>query len=447
MKKWYLFFIPIVIFFIIKQEKEIKFIPNEYKIISENYNVEDKNKYFNSKYEKIFEKNVVNLDDFNYESYKDTKITKKEIKEDLDLFIYTLQTKYAYYDRFGGDAEFIKRKNNLLESIKEKEISSDKFAKLLSKNFDNIYDFHFFINDYKINEEKRKFNYYMSKKTLNEKDLKNICEEDKEKYIKYTLDKNGDIKYTVVSSSLSNDDIIEVFLKDNKGRKNKYVLYKLKPIYSSIRLDYKIEKNYDYIYIRTFSEIEKDNYYENLSSKLKKADKDLIIDFRGNKGGMTIKFNPILKKYYSNSEEILNMIIGTKSRLYLNDETEKIEWENINGDTFNKNTKINKDTKIYILVDRKTFSAPEIISLGLKLVDFKNVIIIGTNSGGSIISNVPLDYRLVLPNSKIMVNTGITYRHLIDRAKELTGLEPDIWLDSYDDKYFEKIEKFIEKNK
>jgi len=81
---------------------------------------------------------------------------------------------------------------------------------------------------------------------------------------------------------------------------------------------------------------------------------------------------------------------------------------------------------LFVLVDNHTFSASEWLIAALRNKD--NVIFVGTNSGGGLISDSAI--KLVLPNSRINIQCGSGLGFYYDDTMftEETGFSPDIWV-------------------
>ncbi|WP_156286424.1 S41 family peptidase [Oceanivirga salmonicida] len=435
-KKFLIFVFSVAFFLFISfkfKTKDIEFIPNKFNIVKEKEYIFDRKARSNAKYENIIKRNW----EFG-NTVGNVEISIEKAIEDIEVFMYLLKTRYPYYDKFGGDATFSKAKNEILKILNRKDkIDSFELSKIILNNLKVIEDIHFTV--FGNNSISKNFYYYKYDKYVDNKLLDKISKEDREKYIKYTLDKNGNIRYTIVANSNINDKNIKLNLKLKDGKFLEYTLQKINSINFKInKNEFEEHKNYYIIRVRNFKNDDR-NYYKKYSDKIK--EKDLVIDFRGNTGGYISTFNNILSKYYYNMEEAINRGLKKSALNYIDLTWDKIENKTILNRVYKKNK-----NKIYILVDRGTYSAPEIISIILKLVDYKNVIILGVSTAGAISGNTS-EFTWTLPNSKISVNTGYIYHETIDKAKEYIGLEPDIWLDPNDEKIFEKLDRFIKKRK
>ena len=81
---------------------------------------------------------------------------------------------------------------------------------------------------------------------------------------------------------------------------------------------------------------------------------------------------------------------------------------------------------LFVLVDNYTFSAGEWLIAALRNKD--NVIFVGTNSGGGLMSDSAI--KIVLPNSRINMQcgTGLGFYYDDTVFTEETGFLPDIWV-------------------
>ncbi len=427
--------ITIIIFFClifhkyIRNEKEIIFIPNQFKFVETKEYIYNRQERLDIEKEKII-----------YNAYKreanpgDKKITRKEAIYDLDILMYILRTRYPYYDKFGGDKKFLEIKENILNEIsKNDEIDALDFAKIIRDNLKIVKDSHFYISG-SSNVPENQY-YYIYDKYIDNKTVEKISPEYKEKYLKYTLDKNGNIKYTLVAISNINEKSINLQLKLINGEVLNYTLLQMNiNDFKYNPKEFEETDNYYLIRSKSFKNKSK-NHYKKYADKMK--DKDLIIDFRGNGGGFVPIFDDILNKYYTNMDESRKIMVNY---ILEND----LKWTKIDGQSIINSINKKNNNKIYILVSKDTYSAPEVISIALKLIDYKNVIIVGVRTSGAIITDI---YDWVLPNSDIPINVGRVYSKEIDKAKEYEGIEPDIWIDANDEKIIEKLDKFIKKNK
>ncbi|GAA0688688.1 MULTISPECIES: S41 family peptidase [Clostridium] len=85
------------------------------------------------------------------------------------------------------------------------------------------------------------------------------------------------------------------------------------------------------------------------------------------------------------------------------------------------------DTKIFVIVDDKVASTGEEFISYLKTLE--NIVVVGTNTSGSLLSNIYI--RSQLPNSHINISFGniITANKDFEEGK---GFQPDVWIGNGD---------------
>lgn len=98
-------------------------------------------------------------------------------------------------------------------------------------------------------------------------------------------------------------------------------------------------------------------------------------------------------------------------------------WETGEASPFERSENSNL---LFVLVDSRTFSASEWLMAALRNKD--NVIFVGTNSGGGLMSDSAIN--VVLPSSRINIRCGFSLRFYYDDTvfSEGTGFCPDIWI-------------------
>ena len=99
----------------------------------------------------------------------------------------------------------------------------------------------------------------------------------------------------------------------------------------------------------------------------------------------------------------------------------------------------NNKAIIFVLIDNNVASSGESFIGYLKTL--KNVILVGTNTSGTRISNVFTQSQL--PNSLINIKFGNTLT-LIPQCQEGKGYQPDIWVNSGDS--LDKVLKLINRS-
>jgi len=305
--------------------------------------------------------------------------------------------------------------------------------------------------------------------------LKSIDEEDPTKYMKLSLDENGDMVFNIGVLSDTYDASIPLTLlfESRKGlRQETLSLFEYIPLYKEET------KSYNYYEIDGIPILDvnclcrvtpDDNTIEEFIKDSKKMrNKDtIIIDLRNNNGGSMVNVEEWYKGFTGSKlqKDIIQSGLYTNTSVSLskhNFEVKKNEsdetknkclevisgyesekyfpgWSNIKYEEFNPPE--NK-VKIFILLDESTASASEFFTYYLRKLD--NVTLVGTNTNGCVLTgNCNSAY---LPNSKIPLHIS----HKIYMNKEFHSIEglgifPDLWVKPT--QALDRVVKYINKNK
>lgn len=166
-------------------------------------------KHFLYNYKDFKEELSENEINCNFENEK-VRITKDQALQDVEHMFKILKYSYAGYQYFGGDTKFNGVKSSIINIVNKSEnwIVVKDFNKILCDNLNFIQDGHFLIGNkntcvfkcYYYNEE---YSFNKDNKgyfTIIDKDkyyLVEVNNEDPEKYLKISLNKNGDIVYNL----------------------------------------------------------------------------------------------------------------------------------------------------------------------------------------------------------------------------------------------------------
>lgn len=198
--------------------------------------------------------------------------------------------------------------------------------------------------------------------------------------------------------------------------------------------------------------------------------KNLVIDIRGNQGGVIDCFYKLLPFICTNkiftpsgytlvSEDIISDVISTidlakkdndtSTFTLYNDYFDKIKNQKgklffSEGDSINCKVKVNKIVNVGLIVDYGCRSAAELMILYLK--QSKKVKTFGENTAGAIDYLSLYDYYL--PNSKYYLWVGTIKRH-ITKSQPLfdkDGIPPDIKINNQRSDWVDFVKKYYEKN-
>lgn len=390
-----------------------------------------------------------------------SRLTYEEAAEDADLIFRVLKNCYGAYFYFGGDKVFERAKKNVLSDCKAagENLSVGILRESFKRNLGFVKDGHFWIDNGPI---LAKAVYYSNEEIIFLKDEKGYYTEqdgkrnyvslvddsdEVENYMKRSINDEGMLVYRLGMLSADEREMVEVVF-DN--RTEEFVLeppkFEINTDNITYYSDYEVS-GIPVIAIRSFM------YEQNGSRFVRSAEtvrnsKISILDMRGNSGGMSKYvtdwldiYAPALSEYASG-----NIYVHRRSRAadyltyknlekYLsNEETERLlsnyrsgsnGWEIKEASAF---VRSENNNFLFVLVDSRTFSAGEWLIAALRNKD--NVIFVGTNSGGGLISDNAI--KIVLPNSKINIQcgTGLGFYYDDTVFTEETGFSPDIWVNT-----------------
>lgn len=395
-----------------------------------------------------------------------TVITAQEAITDVNLYFKVLKSCYAPYNYYGGDEKFFKAKESVLSFIGDKDVVKvDELTQSLKYNLSFVPDRHFYIGKYDFNLKntyryysntnlqilKNDIGYYAEYGNVNYyirsiNDDKNI-----EKYLNLSIDNNGKLVYNLgilqkyegqASNSISttfyrgkSQYIKNIELKlsntlsENPKSSLKYTTIDDVPIISSRAIPYSI----DLVGIE----------FTQTASKIKNFPSS-IIDLRGNHGGDILTALNWIKEYFgvsSDGKGLFLLLYGRSKNVpsyydfnTFHKDLETLQLEKVNSYYYehipkSKEQLSENSNTIFVLTDKETSSAAEFFVEHLK--DFENVVVVGTNTKGTLeSSNVELGY---LPNSHIEFSYG-NWLRLYDENffKEDVGIKPDLWVDGKD---------------
>ncbi|QXW65727.1 hypothetical protein KX935_00100 [Streptobacillus moniliformis] len=315
------------------KKDEINLVPYKVNIDYSKYtNTFNKNdELINLEYEKIIKHNYFSDDILKKMFIKPEMLSKEEAKEDIELLLYLLKTRYVEYNNI--DFKNLEKEKDIILKDVDNKISLTDFKKkilnLLNKYINNS---HFIFEENKISKKSSSYIYnkYIKKNNgkyfINNKEIYKINdEEDIEKFIVKTLDENFNLQYTIVDidfiGSLSKN--IKIEYTDNSYEEIEILKINGK---MSNQFQLKVEKDYIYLSLPTFLNINLNgkNLEEYLFYKLKDEkveNKNLIIDLRGNSGGYISSIEYILRRYYDLPFNVINLV-GNK----YNNITSYLSW-------------------------------------------------------------------------------------------------------------------------
>lgn len=414
-----------------------------------------------------------------------SEITCDEALKDIDVLMKILKTSYGGYTYFGGDKRFGEAKSRMKERVRDtyqnKPMMTGYLNNIMLEALSFVEDTHFMIGR-KPTEFQEKYvfcdteemNFWKSEDgyyTVLDKKKYYLSKED-EKYVHVTVDDKGSLVYGLFPLS-ENENVLPknmTFHLANGKKRNVSMHWKL------------IKENHTAARNRVYSSDEKEgisvislgrmsidgadikmtNEFINEAKELRNQ-KMFILDLRENTGGIADLLDYFMynltgsrcegkmafAKRYSRlnqyHEKVNSRLIGSASsysglsNLDFFKEHEKqakswltesfIESKTDIGETIIRKhqAKWNQyDNKIIVLIDKNTYSAGEYFLF--QLATMKNVIIMGTNSNGCLLTgDVNSRSSVYLPNSGIEVNYGQALV-LTDRMKgfDTQGWMPDV---------------------
>ncbi len=395
-----------------------------------------------------------------------TAITRKEAIYDVDLYFKTLKSSYAAYNYYGSDEKFSHAKKSVLSFIGDNDvINVAELTKSLKDSLSFISDKHFYIGNYNLNLEntcryysnstleifKNRIGYYVEYEGVYYYIRSINKDENIENYLNLSINTYGKLVYNLgilekyfgqASSKLNivfyrgeSEYIKDIDLKlsntlsDESTSPLEYTTRDDVPIISSREVPYNIDINgMDFI---------------NTASKVKDSPVS-ILDLRGNTGGDILTALNWINEYFgvSSQGKGLFLLLYGRSKAApsyydfntFDKDLKALQLEKIDTYYYEHIPKTKKELNknlntIFVLTDKKTSSAAEFFVEHLK--DFENIVVVGTNTYGSLeSSNVGFGY---LPHSHIEFSYG-NWLRLYDEKffKEGEGIKPDLWVNGED---------------
>ena len=403
-------------------------------------------------------------------------LNKSDAISDIEFLFNLFKYSYAGYSYFGGDDIFRRAQKSIVESINMypgETIDSNKLEMLIIKNTEFIQDGHFQIN---CKSPLKKYTYYSNedicvKKSRNEYYINEKGEKwyintindsyDFDDYLKLSINPEGELCYYLGKLDNTNNSIkIKLNLKSKNNQIEKFV--RLKKCDSASSYSYNDKYSYEHdeekgipiVTMRRMHDFDsKDKSIELFSkSAIELKNKPaIILDIRGNYGGQSIgalnwfkNFIGEMPQIESESIQLCSLINNYITQMAIkNIDYDKLTTElkdEYNKELKRSNSNSNKwyiskteekrhknDTKIFVIVDDKVASTGEEFISYLKTLE--NIVVVGTNTSGSLLSNIYI--RSQLPNSHINISFGniITANKDFEEGK---GFQPDVWIGNGD---------------
>lgn len=416
---------------------------------------------------------------------KQGNISKEDALGDTEYLFKLFKYVYGGYSYYGGDRVFNQVKNEVFDSINEKdELSANELNSIFVEKLSFITDGHLSIGGTGINQKHRLY-YYCNQQLeikMNSKSyyfladnkkryIKSINDDEEiENYLKLSINENGELVYYIGILQTDVNALLSLTIEYNFDSETKKDIIKLekvsRKIYSNpTAFEQKTIEGIPVLICRKFDDKDEEitlKYFAGSSSELQNQ-KVFIIDLRGNGGGgsewsdfwfenytgtdpcageTSVKrysklylvkmkkqqeaiIEPFLQKYnMPELNEFVEKYFQEKNEVLANEEYDTLEITN------NEIKWVDNNNIIFVLTDKTVASSAELFVNQLRTLN--NVVFVGTNTSGS---QDALDiHTIYLPNSNLPVSIGVGLNilkytpHFIDG----TGFKPDIWLD-YDD--------------
>lgn len=410
-------------------------------------------------------------------NHGENSVTKEQAMEDVDTYFEILKDSYAGYNYFGGDEKFNPAKEEIKLEIQNNEmdeIMPSTLMVIILRNLNFFTDSHLRLNSASNGAEA--YCYYESSKMKfykhNDEYYSIIdgkqwyLEASFNQYMKYTIDKSGEIVYGLFGTVINSSDLpFAVKLKKDKAEKIIEISWNQCNVgkASGKSLSKKDNVNISTIYDMTLGT---KTMLEEIDATKKLSENQYgILDLRNNNGGaheegllwlytytgqvidvnttayfrntMFNKYmsNEYVKKTYGNTEYLSKLMklseFASKEKDAMDEYTNVMAkmdtnvnlW--LNGlDNLNSNNMIDSKTNLFVLQSKEDYSAGELLVMGLKKV--KNVITVGSNTNGSIHTGSVLSFYL--PNSGISATISRSLLTNLDKDLDTYGIEPDIYI-------------------
>ena len=365
-------------------------------------------------------------------------LTQQQAIEDVTYLFDAFHDCYGPYEYFGGAEVFDTAEEKIKQELQTKEtLKAADLEKILLENLKFIEDGHFKINMKNLNPTKIPFFFcevafikteegYQTtdgKKVQSVKGYDNLDE-----LMKRSVSPDGELVYYPVllkdcefekalQSHQNCDEVLTVHYTDGKAQELTAEPYR---IYTEFDLENSENNQITEFYkngnipVFQINSFKKEKTEETLEGATKLKDESVaILDLRSNGGGSSQLVPKWLNEYSSNIVPSNRYVVDTKSGKKEN--TRKDNW-------------VQNDNLLIVLVGKSSGSASELfLDYAYNL---ENVLIIGENSSGALISSLS---KVYLPNSLCEVNIGADGRLCIlseenDYFEELRGFYPDIWV-------------------
>ena len=360
-------------------------------------------------------------------------ISKEQAINDINIFFQLVQEAYGGYYYFGGNDIFNKAKIDALSEVNQYtndyKLSHKTLEKIISSSLQNVVcDAHFMIGSTII--VKQQYAYWVPNLYFDSEIS------DYSNYMKSTLTPEGDIKWAFIVLSEDNIDLPSHASINGDIIELNWVRMATQGKFNSKQYSIIYQSGIPIISARSFiSNSNISSFIE--SGELVNSSRSIILDIRGNTGGNGNY--PLL--WLQNFIDELNIKAFTAQRIsvpfltYLDSSLNQydksyIEWFKKQDSpwitNFTNGYTTNNSCLILVLIDKNVASAAEDLVYWLKHIE--NVVLIGTNTSGTIIcGNICTFY---LPESKLKIQFG-TKLNLYDGNNQLDGigLLPDIWVE------------------
>lgn len=388
-------------------------------------------------------------------------ITKEEAIEDIEFYFKALKHYYGGYLYFGGDEQFLQVKADCLSYINQShtDINTKQFNLLLLSQMSFVKDNHFTINNKRSNPAAKYFSnetiefeysdglYY--DKLMQRKVMKVDESTNHDDYFHRSLNQNGEIVYYFglllkQYPNMSYKVVYEDGSSEEIGVDAKY---------SKKKTDYNedFESFIPMVQIGTMFHEYGESYdvaakFLDSASVFQEADV-AILDLSNNSGGNGLLPYKWIEGYvntqvFLNSKGIMiydgdiydNQVINGYNTQKMSEISSSVLLMPLNDKGVYKkndgyNQFISSKTVLFVVMNSNSASATEyLIDL---LHNVENVVFVGTNSAGCLISDVGNIFSL--PHSKFKVVFGNSMS-FYDEAyyQEFRGFEPDFWLNNQD---------------
>ncbi len=415
----------------------------------------------------------------------ENKISLDEAIADVDSLMKLMKNSYGGYTYFGGDKQFLKAKEQIIERVHEAydqgENLTSYLQNILLEELTFVEDSHFRIGQLNTKFNEKYIYYDLGKTDFYQdsngyytviEDAKWYLSHDDEMYFHLTVSDNGELVYGLFILSEEDSILPKEFILNSENGKE----YTMPVSFAITSVGQRVDNNQ----IHSSSTIEgipvttlggmaiSDDVISDMNDFINEAkelrnEKVFILDLRGNIGGLTA-LNDFFMYNLTNSRCPFKMQTAKRCSA-VNMYHEMVNFQTFDGDNgfsvlqkidfFNENKELvaswfsenvdfsevtldetlikdydadftEYDNTIVVLIDKNVFSAGEYLIYQLATVE--NVIIMGSNSNGCMVTtDVNAMSPVYLPNSGISIMYG---QSLIIQDKmngfDTDGYMPDI---------------------